>query len=485
MTAQRRFGRSAVLVLALSGALVLTACSQEDNRDASDLVADAQAQDYRAQQTAQQQINKANAALPDRPSGQLDIDGTTTFALTQDEVDHFNGTGTATQVNLGQHTQDQAFQELCSGKIDLVNSERKITRSEWEACQAVGLDVVQFQIASEGIVVAIKSESDVGGDCLSTDQVQEVWRAGSPITNWQQLGLDDIPLAVGGPSVSGFPVAFETFGKTVLGSPAPSQTDLRSDYFSYDRFDQARKFLNGGTRRAKLAQTYGDSARQMGLRKSELVESRQVVVDAENEYRTALDERAKGIRDKRTAAAQAKDVARVDAARLARTKARNDLEAAQKRHGAAKKVSTKAADAKRIVERSTGHVIYVRFSDYELYEEELRPFEITTPDGHRNCVFPSQSTIASGIYPLSTQVLVTTTTRALERDEVKDFLSDYLNQAQAAATDAAMIGLTDETLRIELEWLDGKHQPVLVVPDEDEVKPTDPDETTDPGTPAR
>jgi len=70
-------------------------------------------------------------------------------------------------------------------------------------------------------------------------------------------------MAVGGPSEEGFPTGFATFGKTVLGSPAPSKTDLRSDYFSYDRFDQARTFLNGGTRRAKLAQTYPDRARRI------------------------------------------------------------------------------------------------------------------------------------------------------------------------------------------------------------------------------
>ena len=485
MTNQRRLGRTAVLVLALSGTLVLTACSQDENRDASDLVADAQAQDYRAQQAAQQQINKANAALPDRPAGQLDIDGTTTFSLTQDEVDHYNTTGTATQVNLRQHTQDQAFQELCSGKIDLVNSERPITRSEWEACQAVGLDVVQFQIASDGIVVAIKSESDVGGDCLTTDQVQETWRAGSPITNWQQLGLDDVPLEVGGPSQDSFPVEFQTFGKTVLGSPAPSQTDLRSDYFSYDRFDQARTFLNGGTRRAKLAQGYPEQARQLGLRKSEMVTADQVLVDARLELETALAEQAKGVRDNRSAADRAKDDARVAAARTARTKALSDFRAAQQRHRQAKKVATRAADAKRVVERSTGHVIYARFSSYELFEEELRPFEITTPDGHRNCVFPSQTTISSGIYPLSTQVLLTTTTRSLERDEVKDFLKDYLTQSQDAANAAAMIALPDETLRLELDWLEGRQQPVLVVPEEDAAEPTEDPDATDVGTPAR
>jgi len=484
MATHRRIARPALVALALSGALLLAACSQNEDPDASDLVADAQAQDYAAQQAAQTAINKANKALPERPAGKLDIDGTTTFTLTTDGVDRYAATGSTTDVNLGDHTQDQAFQELCAGKIDLVNSERSITRSEWEACQAVGLDVVQFQIASDGIVVAIKSESDVGGDCLSTDQVREIWRAGSPITDWSQLGLDDIPMSVGGPSPEGFPVGFAEFGTTVLGSPAPSQTDLRSDYFSYNRFDEARKFLTGGTKKAKLARTYPDRARQLGLRKSELVTARQVLVDAENELQTAKAERAKGIRDKRSEADQAKDAARVQAAEVAVTKAKGAVNAARGRYDRAKRQADSAAGARRTVERSVGHVIHARFSSYELYEEELRPFEITTPDGHRNCVFPSQTTIASGIYPLSTQVLITTTTRSLKRDVVTDFLKAYLNSAQDAAQDAAMIGLTDEKLREELRWLDGSSQPVLVVPAEDKPK-TDPDDTTEPGAPAR
>jgi ABC-type phosphate transport system substrate-binding protein len=484
MATHRRIGRPGLVALALSGALLLTACSQNEEPDASDLVADAQAQDYAAQQAAQTAINKANKALPERPSGQLAIDGTTTFTLTSEGVDRYTATGASTDVKVQDNTQDQAFQELCAGKIDLVNSERSISRSEWEACQAVGLDVVQFQIASDGIVVAIKSESDVGGDCLSTDQVREIWRAGSPITNWSQLGLDDVPMSVGGPSPEGFPVGFAEFGNTVLGSPAPSQTDLRSDYFSYNRFDEARTFLTGGAKKTRLAGTYPDRARQLGLRKSELVAVRQVLVDAQNELQTAKDERAKGIRDKRSVADQAKDEARVQAALVAVAKARDAVDAARGRYDRAKRLADTAADARRTVERSLGHVIHARFSSYELYEEELRPFEITTPDGHRNCVFPSQTTIASGIYPLSTQVLITTTTRSLERDVVTDFLKNYLNSAQDAATDAAMIGLTDEKLREELSWLDGSGQPALVVPPKDEPE-ADPDTTTETGAPAR
>lgn len=460
MAARRR---SAVVVALLAAGLLLSACSDDGDSNASDLVANAQARQYKAEQNAQRQIEQANAALPDRPSGELDIDGSPSFSLTSHEVDAYLATGTNTTINLAQNGADQGFQELCAGKIDLVTSLRPISRSEWDACQSVGLDVVQFQIASDGIVVAIKSESDVGGDCLNTDQIRETWRAGSPITNWSQLGLDDIPLRTAGPPASSSD--FQLFGQTVLGSPAPSQTDFRSDEYTYQRFQDARRFLSGSRHHQHLALTYPDEARLKGLRKSQLLTARQVYFDAASAVRDARAERAKGIRDHRSAADQAKDVARLQAAIVKRNRLKHDLEVARHKYLVATHLATAAADAKREVDGSLGHVIYTRFSTYELFEEELRPFEITYPNGQRNCVFPSQSTITSGVYPLSQQVLVTTTTQALQRSEVTGFLHHYLKDAQAAASDADLIALPDQTLQAELAWLDGSRQAPLTVPE--------------------
>lgn len=480
MSAPKRLRRHAAIVAILAGALLLPACSRDDNPDATDLVADAQAEQYAAEKGEQRQVQQAYDALPERPSGQIDIDGSSTISLTPTEVDSYIDTGTNTTINLAQNGEDQAFQELCSGKIDLVSSLRSISRSEWDACQSVGLDVVQFQIASDAIVIAIKSESDVGGDCLSSDQVQEIWRAGSPITNWSQVGLDDIPLKVGGPYLQS--PDFQVFGKAVLGSVAPALTDVRSDYYTYHNFDDARRFINGGDGQMRRSLLYPERARERGMRKSEVTTARQVFIDADNELKIAKAERAKGIRDKRNDATQAKDEARVQAAYVARYDARKKYRQARAALVTADRRLEVVTDAKRLVDATTGHVIYVRFSDYELFEDQLRPFEITRPDGQRNCVYPSQRTITGGEYPFASQMLITTTTRSLARTEVKDFLRHYLNESQDAATRARLVALPDETLRAELAWLDGSRQPVLVVPSDDGTTTTslEPTPTTEP-----
>lgn len=483
-----RSWRLASVATALAGLLLLPACSHDDGPDATDLVAQAQSEQYEQEQARQTRVEKANADLPDRPRGEIAIDGTSTISLTSAEVDRYQATGTETVVDLADNGEDQAFQRLCSGKVDMVSSLRPISRDEWEACQAVGLDVVQFQVASDAIVIAIKSESDVGGDCLSTDQVQEIWRAGSPIANWSQVGLDDVPLKVGGPLLDS--TDFEVFGKSVLGSLAPALSDVRSDYFTYDDFDEALGFLNGGRDRIRHSLGYPQLARARGLRKSELETERQVFLDARSELEVALAERTKGIRDRRSAADQADDQARVDAARVAVQEARADVVAARTRLQRATRRLESATEAKRLVDGTLGHVIYARFSDYEVFEDQLRPFEITLPEGHRNCVFPSQQTITDGEYPFASQMLITTTTRSLDRPEVKEFLRHYLNESQAAAADARLVPLPDDTLRAQLAWLDGTREPVLVLPvDGGDTTTTDPEAsggaTQRPAEPAR
>lgn len=490
MSTSHRVRRHAAVAVVLAGALLLPACSRDDNPAATDLVADAQAEQYAAEQGQQRQVEQALAALPQAPSGEVDIDGSSTISLTPEEVEGYRGTGTNTTINLAQNGEDEAFQQLCSGKIDIVSSLRSISRSEWDACQSVGLDVVQFQIASDAIVIAIKSESDVGGDCLTTDQVQEIWRAGSPVTNWSQVGLDDVPLKVGGPYLQS--PDFQVFGKSVLGSLAPALTDVRSDYFTYRNFDEARRFINGGPRKIRIAQTYPERARANGIAKSEVVTARQVYLDARSELRIAKAERAKGIRDKRPAATQARDEARVQAAYVKAYDTRKVYRQLQRKQHHSDKRLKHVTKLKRLVDATQGHVIYARFSDYELFEEQLRPFEIDLPDGQINCVYPSQRTITGGEYPFASQLLITTTTRSLARPDVKNFLTYYLKDSQNAATRARLVSLPDETLSAQLAWLDGTRQPVLVVPSDDDTTTTttataqpSPTTSTDSPVPAR
>ncbi len=470
--------RHTALAVALAGTTFLSACSDDGSKKASDIVSQQQEQDYRQEVESQERIAKANAALPSRPSGIVDVDGSTRGSLTAREADRFEAVDNVTQVRVLNNGEDQAFQELCQGKIDLVDSARTISRAEWDACRSVGLDVVQFQMASEAIVVAIKSETDVGGDCLTVNQVQDIYRAGSPIVNWSQLGLDDVPLRVGGPNPDNN--AFGFFGRYVLDAPQPSLTNLRSDYASFENDRGARLFVVGHRHDWTLANRYADWTRIRGQAKQALMNAREELRAAREEVRDALAERAKGIKDKRSPADRARDQERVDRAYARLIKAKNRMPRLRERWDRVTMRFTGARDARDRLDALNGRVAYFRFSYYELFEEQLRPFEITLPDGRRNCIFPSQLTITSGEYPLARQLLITTTTQALERREVNDFLEFYLRRAQKAASEQRLVALPDETVAIQQRWLTGEESPILVSPGTSSESPSTPSPSNKP-----
>lgn len=95
----------------------------------------------------------------------------------------------------------------------------------------------------------------------------------------------------------------------------------------------------------------------------------------------------------------------------------------------------------------------VGFSYYELYEEELRPLEIDGQNGNR-CVFPSEETIASELYPLERTLRIYTTQRSLNRQEVQEFLRSYLRNAEELAARAELIPIGDDIRGQELKRIE-------------------------------
>lgn len=293
--------------------------------------------------------------LPPRPVGVVQFDGRTKGSLTAGVVAAYSGAGA--HVAVADNGEAKAFSELCHGQIDVVNSARPITALELSACQGNGVQPVQFEVAADAVVLAMRSESDVGADCLTLGQVKQIFQAGSQLTNWSQLGYYNIPLQVTGPAESRN--AFGFFDSYVLGSASPSLADLRGDYAPAPDDDAVRRTLAGG--------------------------------------------------------------------RL-------------------------------------GTLGYVRFTDYQSHQGELRPLEIDSGLQRPllNCVFPSRQTVADGSFPLARQLLLTVGLGNLRRPEVASFMKLYLANARQQASAAALVPLPSAILDTELGWLNGVQRPPIV-----------------------
>ncbi len=95
----------------------------------------------------------------------------------------------------------------------------------------------------------------------------------------------------------------------------------------------------------------------------------------------------------------------------------------------------------------------VGFSFYGLNEDKLRPLEIDGETGD-SCVFPSEETIVSLLYPFSRGLRLYTTTRSLQRSEVREFLRAFIEDAQDLALRNDFLALPDPVRKVQLNRID-------------------------------
>ena len=463
--------------------------------------------------------------LPERPDGVVAIEGPRQGSLTPLAIERVSG-ARVTFANVGE---SEGIADLCAGRIDVLDTSRRITPAERRVCARNGVDLAEpIQVASDAVVIATRNESDVGGDCLRLTTVDDIFRAGSPLTRWSEVGFFDQELRVTGREATA--AAFQFFAQTVLDVPSnASLADVRSDYLLHTTDDGVRREVTSEARVARVNRRFRARIRDLELRRSiaeqaavtrAINEARQRVldeIDRENERRAAdgvvltptqklLISRSNLRRIERaTRAAQDRALRRFSYPRLAfaRARYRNALRRA----------------------RLSGTIGIFRFSYYELYENLLRPMEIwdparaaesleamnkvrvtgpgaaaegatttgpassttetttdaagttstqttTTPGVESEptvtedgdvlvdasvtpwCVFPSQTTITNGSYPLSRPLLLYVGRHNLEREEVKTFLRSFVESAQQLASANRLVPVPDTVRETNLDIIE-------------------------------
>lgn len=409
-----------------------------------------------AYQPPAQESSRPKAKPTPRQEGVIRIGGKAQGSLTERLVDDFNRSGRAIDFQVSGGNEQDAFRQFCAGDIDIVDSARPISPAEYRRCIARGIQPVQFQVASDAAILAIKNETDVGVDCLAFDEVYNIFRAGSSINSWSQVGYGhglsadtSAPrLKVAGPDEKSNVFGF--FGQYVLGDTEPSLLSVRSDYQAFPTDSGVRRAVVGTNRDYYAAEEYDRSRQIYEEIVSSLAENRQAVRDARAEVR-------KGIRDERTPAAKARD------RRLLR-QAEENLRNLKKSIPGAKRFIANNRAALRRIEQVRGTLGLFRFSYYEAFEEQLRPMEISASNNFNEpeCIFPSQATVTNATYPLSRQLLLTVNYRNMRDSDINDFLTASLGRSQQLAEDAALVPLPDEVRDTEQSWLDGSSEPDVI-----------------------
>ncbi len=145
---------------------------------------------------------------------------------------------------------------------------------------------------------------------------------------------------------------------------------------------------------------------------------------------------------------QAPDPAAKRAASVAVDRLRDQLAPVDERY-------QRALAARQRLASLTGRVGLFSQGFYASHDRVLRPLEIELSDGddRRGCVLPDAQSVLDGSYPLSRPLLLTVSTRSLQRPEVRELVGYHLENAVTLADRAGVVPLPADEVARQLAWL--------------------------------
>ena len=200
----------AVLVLL---SMVLSACT----------VATPAAQAPAAQESATQE-----SATQESGADTIIIDGSSTVApITSAVAEEFQSENPNVRVPVGISGTGGGFKKFCVGETDISDASRPIKESEFQECQANGIEYIELPVAFDGMAVMVNPAND-WVECLTVEELKKVWEpaAEGVITNWSQVrdGFPDRPLNLYGAGVDSG--TYDYFTQAIVGKEGTSRGDF-------------------------------------------------------------------------------------------------------------------------------------------------------------------------------------------------------------------------------------------------------------------
>ena len=119
-------------------------------------------------------------------SGSVSVDGSSTvFPMSDAAAELLNEEYPGIEVSVSESGTGGGFEKFCAGQTDISNASRPIDEEEVAACEAEGIANTELQVATDALTVVVHPDLDV--DCLTVDQLVQLWAPGSTVTNWQDL----------------------------------------------------------------------------------------------------------------------------------------------------------------------------------------------------------------------------------------------------------------------------------------------------------
>jgi phosphate transport system substrate-binding protein len=160
-------------------------------------------------------------------SGEIAIDGSSTvFPFAQAAAEQFQIENPDVRVAVGQSGTGGGFEKFCAGETDISDASRPIdAEEEAPLCEENGVVYKELQVASDGISVVTNPALEI--DCLTTDQLKQVWETGSDVARLSQIDpqLPDAELSLYGPGTDSG--TFEFFTEEINGEEGNTRKDYQ------------------------------------------------------------------------------------------------------------------------------------------------------------------------------------------------------------------------------------------------------------------
>ncbi len=123
----------------------------------------------------------------DSLSGEVEVDGSSTVGpVTEAVAEEFRNVAGDVEVTVNISGTGGGFERFCADETDINDASRAIVDDEIAACEEAGVDYYRFQVAVDGLAFTVNPENDFV-DCLTVEQLADVWVEGSEITSWDQV----------------------------------------------------------------------------------------------------------------------------------------------------------------------------------------------------------------------------------------------------------------------------------------------------------
>ena len=120
-------------------------------------------------------------------TGTIEIDGSSTvFPISQAVAEEFRKEYPSVQVPVGISGTGGGFKRFAVGETVISNASRPMKASEVELAKTNGIEFIELPVAFDGLSIIVNPKNDFA-ECLTTDELNKIWDAGSKVNNWNQV----------------------------------------------------------------------------------------------------------------------------------------------------------------------------------------------------------------------------------------------------------------------------------------------------------